>query len=155
MSTTNQVQSTAADGSEWPTLTMMFLGCFGKDAGSMKWHKRGYYAAAVVFLGLFASSALKGYLPEAVLAVFVTVCAGSGMGVLYWTMWRYMQDLDELHRRVMFEAIAFSFVVTMTLAVTLGVLELVIPTNIGIIWAFVMSEPLRGVGLVLASRKYR
>jgi hypothetical protein len=155
VSAADKLGAPIADRSAWPTLTMMLLGCFGRDAGSTKWPKRSFYALAVMLIGMVGSSALKGYVPELALSFFVTLNSGLAMGIIYWTTWRYMQDLDELHRRVMFEAIAFSFVVTMTLAMTLGVLELAFRTNISIVWAFVMGEILRGVGLVLASRKYR
>ena len=79
------------------------------------------------------------------------------MGMLYWATWRYIQeDLDELHRRIMLDSIVFAFFVTMTLVVGVGALsnfsEL---PSINLLWVFFVAEPLRGLGLVVAVRKYR
>ncbi len=134
---------------------MLFFGCFGKDAGSTKWTKRGYYGAAVLLAAIFGSASLKGILSDLALNILVTVFSMSAMGFVYRSLWRYMQDLDELHRRVMFEAIAFSFFITMTAAIGIGVAELCFGWSVSIVWAFILGEPMRGVGLVLAARKYR
>ncbi len=139
----------------WPSWYTLFLGCFGRDAGSTRWSKRGFYGLAMMLLGLVGHGTLRGHVPETVLDFSAPILAGAGMGFIYWSLWRYMQDLDELHRQIMFHAIAFSFAVTMPIVVGLGVGAMAFNTSVDIIWAFLLAEPLRGVGLVLAARKYR
>ena len=146
---------TREDQASWPGLTMLFFGYFRQDAGSTKWTKRSYYGLAVLLAGMLGSTALKGVLSDLTLDIFVTALSVSGMGFVYWSLWRYMNDLDELHRRVMLEAIALSFFITMTTAIGIGVAELRFGTSVRIAWAFILGELMRGVGLVLAARKYR
>jgi putative Mn2+ efflux pump MntP len=139
----------------WPSWYTLFLGCFSCDAGSRRWSKRGFYGLAMMLLGLVGYGTLRVHVPETVLDFSAPILAGVGMGFIYWSLWRYMQDFDELHRQIMFHAIAFSFAMTMPIVVGLGIGAMVFNTSVDIIWAFVLAEPLRGVGLVLAARKYR
>ncbi len=83
-------------------------------------------------------------------------CGGAAaIGVLYWATWRYMQDLDEMYQRIMLEAIAFSFFMTMTLVVLAGVAGLALRTTMGVFWVYVTAEVLRGIGITVAARRFR
>lgn len=85
----------------------------------------------------------------------MAISTGAAMGFLYWTMWRYLLDFDELHQRIMLEGIAFSFFVTMTLVVTAGIAGLAGNVAVDVLLVIVVAEFLRGIGLVLAARKYQ
>ena len=60
-----------------------------------------------------------------------------------------------MHQRIMLEALAYSFFGTMTLVVGAGIFALARNVAIDILWIHIAAEVLRGVGLVLAARKYR
>lgn len=68
---------------------------------------------------------------------------------------RFLGRMDELQRRIQFEAIGFSFGVTLVVAMTAGFLE-----NAGLprlSWIFVvpLMIALWGIGTALATRRYR
>lgn len=136
----------------WYTL---FCGCFGSDAGSKKWARRGVWAAVFPAVGFAARFGLDGVLPEIVLDATMALSIAAAIAFVNWTTWRYMQDLDELHQRIMLEAYAFSFFGTMTLIAGVGMFGLATRTAFDVLWIYVAAEMLRGIGLVLAGRKYR
>jgi hypothetical protein len=78
-------------------------------------------------------------------------------GVALLTIIRGARELDELEKRIQLEALAFAFVLSMLLLMTLGLLELAITLNrddwsYRHVWAML---PLFYVGgLVLARRRY-
>jgi hypothetical protein len=156
MDTENRTRSPeTSEPSPWPGLPALFLGCFGRGAGSKKWSNRTGYGLLVVLGGFAARFALEDYLPESVLDYGIAVAAGAGIGIVYWATWRYMHDLDEMHQRMMLDAIAFSFFTTMTLVVAVGIAGLARNTPVQILLVYLAAEFLRGLGLVLASRRYR
>lgn len=70
---------------------------------------------------------------------------------------RSARDLDELEKRIQLEALAFAFVLSMLLLMTLGLMELAITLNRNDwsyrhVWA--MLPTLYLAGLVLARRRY-
>jgi len=138
-----------------PTWRTLFFGCFGSDAGSKKWAKRGAWAVLFPALGFAARIGLDGRVPDRALDVALAVSVGAAIGFIHWTTWRYMQDLDELHQRIMLEGFAFSYFGTMTLVAGVGIFGLANKTPFDVLWVYVFAEFLRGIGLVVAGRKYR
>lgn len=67
---------------------------------------------------------------------------------------RYFGELDELSLRIQLEAIAFAFVTLLFLGFTAGLVAAVTGLRVHPLW-IVAGEPLRGLGLVLAARRYR
>lgn len=65
---------------------------------------------------------------------------------------RYM---DELQRRIQFEAMAFSFGLTAFISLTLGFLENANGPRLGMIWVFPLMIGLWGVGQALSNRRYQ
>lgn len=133
----------------------LFFGCFGSDAGSKRWVTRGLWGAVLAAALSIAASALKGVLPEMLRDIAFSLCIATGVGFVHWTMWKYIQDLDELHQRIMLESYAFSFLVTMTLVAGIGMFNLTARTAFDLLWVYVAAEVFRGIGLVLAGRRYR
>ena len=133
----------------------LFLGCFGHDAGSRKWSWRGGWAAVFPIVGLAARYLLDDVLPEVATDAILSTSFALAIGFIYWTTWKYTQDLDEMHQRIMLQGFMFSFCVTMTLVVGFGIYGLAGRQPIDILLVYVTAEVLRGIGLVVASRKYR
>jgi len=133
----------------------MFCGCFGSDAGSKKWARRGTWAAIFPAIGFAVRYGLDGILSDGVTDAVLATSLAAAVAFIYWTTWRYVQDLDEMHQRIMLEAFAFSFFGTMTVVVGLGIYGLAARTAFDLIWIYALAEGLRGLGLVVAARKYR
>jgi hypothetical protein len=155
--TTRDTAPGAAEAERQPLLgwRTLFFGCFGRDAGSRAWSWRGAWGAIFPALGFAARYGLEGVLPEAATDAILAVSFGLAIGFIYWTTWKYMLDLDEMHQRIMLEGFMFSFCITMPLVVGLGIYGLAARWTIDILWVYVAAEILRGVGLVVAGRKYR
>lgn len=154
-STNESIQPGFEDEASMPSWYSLFCGCFGSDAGSKKWSKRGAWAVVFPAIGFAARFGLDGLLPEIVLDSVLAISIAAAVAFVYWTTWRYMQDLDELHQRIMLEALAFSFFGTMTFIVGAGIFGLAARTTFDVFWFYAVAEFLRGVGLMLAGRKYR
>jgi hypothetical protein len=74
-----------------------------------------------------------------------------------FTLVRTARELDELERRIQLEALAFAFILSLLLLMTLGLMELAVPLNrddwsYRHVWA--MLPTLYFLGLVLARRRY-
>lgn len=66
-----------------------------------------------------------------------------------------VRHMDELQRRIQFEAMAFSFGLTGFISLTLGFLENADGPRLGMIWVFPLMIGLWGVGQALSNRRYR
>jgi hypothetical protein len=66
-----------------------------------------------------------------------------------------VRNIDELQQRIQMEALAFSLGVTGILTFTYGFLEGVGWPKIGMIWVFPLSIALWGIGLAIATRRYK
>ena len=78
-------------------------------------------------------------------------------GVALLTIMREARELDELEKRIQLEALAFAFVLSMLVLMTLGLMELAVTLNrddwsYRHVWA--MLPTLYFTGLVLARRRY-
>jgi hypothetical protein len=67
---------------------------------------------------------------------------------------RYFSELDELSWRIQHEAIAFAFGTLLVLGVTAAAATVVTNLTVHPLW-LVVAEPLRGLGLVLAAKRYQ
>ncbi|MGA7859291.1 MAG: hypothetical protein WCA11_15250 [Terracidiphilus sp.] len=72
-----------------------------------------------------------------------------------WATIRYFRGLDELQRRIQFEGLAFSFVVTCLIALTWGLMQNADLPHLDIIWVAPMLVFLWGVGACVAKRRYQ
>lgn len=78
-------------------------------------------------------------------------------GAALFTLVRAARELDELERRIQLEALAFAFILSMLLLMTLGLMEMAVVLNrddwsYRHVWA--MLPTLYLVGLTLARRRY-
>jgi hypothetical protein len=106
-------------------------------------------------LSILAHFTLRGSVPEVALDAATALGAAAGAGIIHWTMWLYIRDLDELHQRMMFEAYTFAFLTTMTVLVLAGVFGLSSGATSNVLWIYAFGEAMRGLGLVLAGRRYQ
>lgn len=72
-----------------------------------------------------------------------------------WAVIRFAARLDELQRRIQFEAVVFSSGVTALLTFSYGFLENVGLPQLSVLWVLPLMVALWGIGLALASCRYR
>ncbi len=68
---------------------------------------------------------------------------------------RFLREMDELQRRIQFEAFGFSLGCTALATFTLGFLERAGFPQISMVWVLPMMIAFWGIGSALASRRYR
>ena len=143
----------ASSDSSWPYGSLFFCGHFGRSTpGSRRLNRQGLLAIVI----LAVSVALTAWLPNTWQgADFVLVIgAAAATGIVIRAYQRYFAGLDELSLRIQHEAIAFAFSTAMLAAMVLGAVYALKPFDFNPL-LIVLAEPLRGVGLVRAARRYR
>ncbi|HEY4230804.1 MAG TPA: hypothetical protein VGO79_11570 [Thermoanaerobaculia bacterium] len=112
-----------------------------------------YLGAALLFILLYKIGNNRPELApvELPLAIFLLLPAA----LLVWAFLRQVRRADELERRILFQALAFAFVVEFTVAIAYALLEgMDVPRPPSILWAslLVMSW---AVGLGIFQRRYQ
>ena len=72
-----------------------------------------------------------------------------------WAVIRGFRDLDELQRRIHFEAVVFSFLATCMLTLTWGFLQNAGLPQVDVLWVAPLLIVLWGLGLCMAHGKYQ
>jgi hypothetical protein len=72
-----------------------------------------------------------------------------------WAFIRLFRSLDELQRRINFEAVVFSFLATCLLTLTWGFLQNAGLPRVDVLWVAPLLIMLWGLGLCMASGKYQ
>lgn len=116
-------------------------------------------AALAAWIGsYFAARYLIPLAPnDSALRVAIALAPLATTAVLLWVVWRGVRSLDELQRRVHFEALAIAFPLSIVLLWVLGLLELAVDLDqrnwsYRHVWA--MLPLFYFIGLALAWRRY-
>jgi hypothetical protein len=72
-----------------------------------------------------------------------------------WAAIRFFRGLDELQRRIQFEAIAFSFLGTCLISLNWGVLQRAGLPHADVIWVTLLMLALYCFGILVACRRYQ
>ena len=137
----------------WPYGSLFFCGHFGPATpGSRRLSRQGYLAWTIL-LGSIALTAIRpGAIPA---GRYILVLGAAIASIITIRAFRnYFAELDELSLRIQYEAIAFAFSGTLMAAMVLGAVHVLEPFEFNPL-LIMLAEPLRGVGLVLAARRYR
>lgn len=138
--------------SAWPYRTLFLCGHFGPATPASRRLNRENLMA-MIFLALGVAAAVLLDVTSFGKPIFVAVVVASAAWVLF-AFRRYLSQLDELSLRIQYEGIAFAFGAILLLGVIAGAWSTVSDFSINPL-AVVIAEPLRGLGLVLAARRYR
>lgn len=84
-------------------------------------------------------------------AVLPVICSAFAV----WAAIRFFRGLDELQRRLQFEAMAFSFLGTCLISLNWGVLEKAGLPHPDVVWITLLLMALYCIGLCIASRRYQ
>ena len=101
-------------------------------------------------LSIYAYRAVDQDALRAIIAVLPVVPTLLGLVAIL----RAIRRMDELERRVHFEAVAFAFAATALLTFTFGLLENVSFPQISLVWILPLMVALWGIGQVLARLRY-
>ncbi len=120
------------------------------------WRRRDswtLYLGAALLLILFYTAGK--YRPElAAIELPLAILLLLPARLLVWAFLRQIRQADELERRILFQALAFAFVVEFTVAIAYAFLEdLDVPRPPSILWALLLVMSW-AVGLGVASRRY-
>jgi hypothetical protein len=119
-------------------------------------YKRRLVAVMVAYIVvLFGSVTLLKTMSDPILRALVAVLPVLPVLVGIFVFMAFLRQLDELQRRIQFEAFAFSLGMTGVITFTLGFLEGVDVPSPGLIWVFPMMIALWGIGAAIAGRRYR
>lgn len=144
-----------AAGSSWPWAKMFWLGTFGCDSASSRRYHRQAFGSLLGLAGAVAIGAAVHKFLEIPIGHWV---AGVGTPLVFsyimWSYYRYVQELDELARRVQLEAVLFSFMFIIVGGIVLSSVWMFTGWTAHPMWVL-LAEPVRGVGLIVAARRYR
>lgn len=145
--------STTEVPQDWSYRSLLFCGHFGGPTEASRRLNRNSAVAmigfAVVFLG---SAGLRAVWDD---ALWLTIPATVGSALFLLAEYRrYFAQLDELSLRIQYEGITFAFSVMLVAGFVLGSAAAVFDFSIPFVLV-VLAEPLRGIGLVRAARRYR
>lgn len=145
--------------SRWPYANLFLFGTFGaRSAEGRRFHVRAYAALGVVALYGFLLSPLSPFahhLPLRSPWNFASALVpGLSFAYICLEYRRYLAGLEELARRIQYEAITFSYCLMIVLGLLIGCIGLSAHWQINPAWV-ILAEPIRGLGLVLAARRYR
>ncbi len=137
-------------GAHYSACTILALGTFGnKTPAGRRFHNRCLTALALLMVSTFAVALLPREL-----RTWGWPVAGLWVSYINWELWRYLNHIDELQRRLQLEAMAFTYVVGIAIAITLGSLALFLRWDInpGLL---IFLEPLRGWRLWVLTKRYQ
>ncbi len=124
---------------------------------SMPWYLHPYFGAALSAAGAVGSSLiLKHANPQGAARIAVSLLAVPPTAFMVWTFVRWIRGLDELQHRIVFEAVATAFVLSILLAVAMEGLQ-----NGGIVTRFEWENAWEAMVLfyvsayALAAARYR
>lgn len=126
-----------------------------KTAGRRYFREFGFAMAAYVVV-LIVAITLVNLSPHSAwwrIPLILTPVIPAIFGII--SFMRFMSRMDELQRRIQFEAIAFGFASTAILTFSYGFLELIGFPHINWFIVFPLMTTLWGIGGVIASRKYQ
>jgi hypothetical protein len=144
---------TSQTPSAWPYRTLLLCGHFGPATPASRRLNRDTLLAMTL---LAVSVVILAFVGEQSAVARVLFAAAFGVSAL-WVLVafrRYFSQLDELSLRIQYEGIAFAFGITLLLGAIAGAASVVTELTLNPLWVFI-AEPLRGIGLVLAARRYR
>lgn len=119
-------------------------------------YQRRFWIAIIVYTVLIIVSAqwlktLENDVLRLGVALLPIIPILFGMGAFL----AYLRQMDELQRRIEFEAFGFSLGLTGIVTFTLGLMENAGLPHFSLIWVFPMMIAFWGVGQVIAGRRYK
>jgi heme/copper-type cytochrome/quinol oxidase subunit 4 len=156
MSITNPRPSQAdAAGSNWAWGSMFWLGTLsGGSQATRQYHRRAYGALGLLVLAVSIGIAMDTFLGTRLSRWPVGVGTPLAFAYILLSFHRYVHELDELAQRLQFEAVLLAFLFVILAGIVLGSVWVFTGWVAHPVWVL-LAEPVRGVGLIVAARRYR
>lgn len=116
-----------------------------------------FTAALGMYLALLVASiwAQATWEPSSAFRILLALLPMAGCAAVLWAVMRAVQQMDELERRIQFEALAFAFVGTAFLTFGWGLAENVGAPKLPAFGVWPIMGALWCVGTIASSRRYR
>lgn len=156
MSITNPHPSQAdGAGSNWPWGSMFWLGTLsGGSQATRQYHRRAYGALGLLVLAVSIGIVMDTFLGTHLSRWPVGVGTPLAFAYMILSFHRYVHELDELAQRLQFEAVLLAFLFVILAGIVLGSVWVFTGWVAHPVWVL-LAEPVRGVGLIVAARRYR
>ena len=138
--------------SAWPSFDILVFGYFGAKTPDGKRFRDRTMTVGFVLGLIFAIPIPPG--PPIPLLVALSILPGLAFAYVGWEWWRYLNGLDELARRMQFEAAAWTYIVGLAAAMLVGGFCYVMHWNFNPGLFYVLLEPIRTSRLWVLSRRY-
>lgn len=124
---------------------------------SVKTYLRNFSLVMVAYSVLLIVSRLllNAEIDNQALRIIIAILPILPVPIGVWVIMTFVRTMDELQRRIQFEAVAFSMVMTGMITFTLGLLADVGVPQLDLTWVLPMSIALWGVGQSIASWRYQ
>jgi hypothetical protein len=147
------------EGSTWPACAMLSYGTFGRQtAAGRRYHIRAAIALAAIAVLWPAAAFLAKHFPNTPWLAIQSVAPGIAFAYIAWEFRRYLLALDELARRIQFEAIAWTYLTGLIIAALLGGVAMAYGLHWDVLWFnpfwFILLEPVRSCFLYYVARRY-
>jgi len=134
---------------------MFWLGTFGcNSAAGRRYHRHAFGALAVLAVAVIVSVWLDRRFGAAVGKWVAGVGTPLVFTYIVAVFHRYIGELDELARRVQLEAVLIAFLFVILGGIALFSVWMFTGWAANPAWVL-LAEPVRGVGLIVAARRYR
>ena len=141
------------DSPRWSSASIWMFGTFGTGSKAGKrYHVRTLTALALIVVLPVLARVL--HLPVGMLPWVDALIPAVGFGVIGMEWIRYLHGVDELERRLHWEALSITYVVMLVGAVTMGFVATAFRLNISPTW-LILAELLRAAVLWHKSKQYR
>jgi hypothetical protein len=117
--------------------------------------RRFWVAIAIYVILVIVTSSVLDSLEDGTLRVVVSLLPMIPIVFGMWAFMQFIRQIDELQRRIHFEAFAFSLGCTGLITFTVGFLGNAGIPQFGLIWVFPMIIAFWGIGVAIAGRRYR
>ena len=136
--------------SRWPVGAIFGYGTLGSGTpAGRRYHRRSSIALLVLVGWIILASNVR----DSTIRMITPIMPGAVFLYIVYEFRRYLLALDELARRMQMEALAWTYLTGLAVAMVVGGLSTTAGWRINPMW-FVILEPVRALFLYVASRRY-
>jgi hypothetical protein len=141
--------------SHWPAVWILLYGNYGpRSPEGRRYFVRSNIALFAIVVCMVLLALLRHVIPMSIARLVAAITPGVAFAYIAWEYRRYVSALDELARSMQFEAVAWTYLCALPVAMLLGGLGFAYHWRVNWYW-FVALEPMRAVWLYFVSRRYQ
>lgn len=153
--TTRPSSESDVAGSNWPWGSMFWFGTLSSGSAATRiYHRRAYGALGLLVLAVAIGIAMDTFVGTGTSRWLAGIGTPLAFAYISWSFYRYVHELDELAQRLQFEAVLIAFLFVVLGGIVLFSVSMFTGWVAHPVWVL-LAEPVRGVGLIVAARRYR